>query len=141
MRVLRIVLAVSGASVAAIGAAGIARHAGQTQPNEWLKFLVGGLLAHDFVLAPITAATGWLLVRRVPASVRPAVMAGLFVSASLALVAIPVVGGYGRLANNPSILPSHHYARALIASVAVVWLVTAVAARRRARALRRPRGG
>jgi hypothetical protein len=138
VRAWRALFGAGGLTVLAVGVAGVVRHSAQTRPSEWGTYLVGGLLAHDAVIAPVTAVVSWLLVRLLPARVRPAVMAGLFVSASLALVAIPVVGGYGRLANNPSILPSHHYARALLVAVGSVWLLVVAGLTRPWRGLRRP---
>lgn len=132
MRTWRAIFWVSGAAVFAVGLAGLLRHARQTRPGSWLTFLVGGLVAHDAVLVPTVAVVSWALVRWVPRSVRPLVMGGLVVAASLIAISVPVVGGYGRLANNPSILPSHHYARNLIVALAVVVGVTAALARAKA---------
>ena len=36
---------------------------------------------------------------------RPALQGTLLVTAAVVLVSVPVVGGFGRLATNPSILP------------------------------------
>jgi hypothetical protein len=105
----------------AFGVGGLLANAEETKPLNWLEFLIGGLLIHDAVAVPLTALVSVLLVRTVPARVRPAAMGALFVSASLVLVAIPVLDGSGRLPNNPSILPSQHYGRDLLIAVAVVW--------------------
>ena len=129
MRAWRAGLWLSGAIVFTVGLAGLLRHSVQTHPDGWLTFLLGGLLAHDLVLAPATAAASWALVRWAPHSVRPALMGGLIVAASLVAVAIPVVGGFGRLPNNPSILPSHHYFVDLLLCLAVVAGATAAVAR------------
>ncbi len=43
-------------------------------------------------------------------------------------VAIPVVGGFGRISTNPSLLPSTHYGLRLAIALAVVWAVTAAIA-------------
>ena len=56
---------------------------------------------------------------------------GLIVSGALVAISIPVVRGSGRLANNPSLLPSEHYGSRLLAVLAVVWAITALAALRR----------
>lgn len=128
MRAWRAGLWLSGGIVFAVGVAGILRHSAETHPGNWLTFLLGGLLAHDLLLAPATAAASWALVRWVPQGVRPAVMGGLIVAASLVAVAVPVVGGFGRLANNPSILPSHHYFGDLLLCLAVVAGATAAVA-------------
>lgn len=130
MRAARVLLWLTGATLFAVGIAGLLRHGAQTQPGGWLMFLLGALLAHDALLAPAVAAASWAIVHWVPRPVRPAVVGGLIVAGSLVVVAVPVVGGYGRLANNPSILPSQHYARDLLLSLAVVAVVSAAVARR-----------
>jgi hypothetical protein len=134
----RAALVVLGAATLAFGLGGLLANSEQTKPLNWLEFLVGGLLIHDAVAVPLTALASVLLVRAVPERVRPAAMGALFVSASLVLVAIPVLDGSGRLANNPSILPSHHYARDLLIAIAVVWALAAAWALRSRRSRTSP---
>jgi len=69
-----------------------------------------------------------LLTRAAPASVRAAVQGALIVSCALIAVAIAVVGGFGRLANNPSLLPSDRYGLRLAIALAVVRAGAAVIA-------------
>jgi hypothetical protein len=132
VRTWRAILWVSGAAVFAVGLAGLLRHARQTRPGSWLTFLLGGLAVHDAVLVPLVAAVSWVLVRWVPRAVRPVVAGGLVVAGALVAISVPVVGGYGRLANNPSILPSHHYGRNLVLTLVVVAALTAALARAKA---------
>jgi hypothetical protein len=119
----RALLVVAGGAVLAFGIGGLLVTAADTHPVNFATFLFGGLLAHDAVAAPVAAVVSVVLVRSVPARVRPAVMGALFVSVSLVLVAIPVVKGAGRNPNNLSILPSHHYGRDLLLCIAAVWLL------------------
>lgn len=70
-------------------------------PAVWL---VAGVLAHDLVLVPLVAATGWLLARVAPARIRPVLRGGLLVAAMVALVALPVLSGKGD-ASNASLTP------------------------------------
>ena len=136
MRAARLSLIALGAGTAGFGLIGLLVNASQTHPANWLTYLVGGLLAHDALLVPLIAAVSVLLVRALPGRVRGAAMAALFIGGSLVLVAIPVLSGKGRLANNPSILPSHHYALDLLIAVAIAWMLVAIAARATARAPR-----
>lgn len=141
MRAARLSLIVLGAGTAVFGLIGLLVNASQTHPANWLTYAVGGLLAHDALLAPLTAAVSVLLVRALPAPARAGTTAALFIGGSLLLVAIPVLSGKGRLANNPSILPSHHYTLDLLIAVAITWVLVAITARatvRRARATPRP---
>lgn len=132
-RAFRVGLVVGGA-IMAFGVAGFVRHAEETVPASSLAFLLGALIAHDAVWAWLVAAVSVVLVRVVPRRVRPVVMGALAVSAVLVVVAVPVLTGEGRLANNPSILP-RDYGHGLLAALGCVWGVAAVVAVVR---LRRP---
>lgn len=134
MRAARLSLIAVGAGTAAFGLIGLLVNASQTHPANWLTYAVGGLLAHDALLVPLTAAVSVLLVRALPARARAGTMAALFIAGSLVLVAIPVLSGKGRLANNPSILPSHRYALDLLIAVAITSVLVAIAARATAQA-------
>jgi hypothetical protein len=70
-------------------------------------WLVGGVLLHDGVLAPLTIAACLLVAargRRVPA---PLVM-GAVVLATVTVVAIPVLGRFGARADNPTLLDRNY---------------------------------
>ena len=71
-------------------------------PYAWLRFWVGGLALHDFLLAPLVIAVGLVVARVVPATARPYAQAGLIVSGVVTLVALPLVLGYGRTPDEPS---------------------------------------
>jgi hypothetical protein len=120
-----------GTAIAVFGAWGLLRNIQGPALMSWAKTVVGGLVVHDLLLAPVIVVAWVLVVRVVPRRVRPAVQGGLIVSGVLVAIAIPVVRGSGRLANNPSLLPSAHYGSRLLAVLAVVWAVTALAALRR----------
>ena len=139
MKAARLSLIALGAGTAAFGLIGLLVNASQTHPTNWLTYAVGGLLAHDALLVPLTAAVSVLLVRALPPA-RAGTMAALFITGSLVLVAIPVLSGKGRLANNPSILPSHRYALDLLIAVAIAWVLVAIAVRT-AHATKHPRIG
>lgn len=123
-----------GLAVIAWGVYGLLDHATVTKPLNWLLFFMGGLIVHDAIVVPCVALISVLIVRVVPTRVRPVVQATLIVGAVLALIAVPVVGGWGRLANNPSLLPLD-YGRNLaivLGVVAGVGVLLAVRAARRA---------
>ena len=87
-----------------------------------------GLLVHDVFFAPLVVLGSVLLVRVVPGRVRAPVQWAFIVSGALVAISIPVVRGTGRLANNPSLLPSEHYGARLLAVVAGVWALAALVA-------------
>jgi hypothetical protein len=126
-----------GLAIVGFGVGGLLTQLQGPALTSWLKVFGGGLLVHDAIFAPLVVLGSVLLVRVVPASVRAPIQGALIVSCALVAIAIPVVGGYGRLANNPSLLPSDRYGTRLLTALAIVWVVAAVTAvlgRRSARA-------
>jgi hypothetical protein len=113
-----------GMGVATFGVVGLLLASSQTRPLSWLTFFAGSLIVHDAIWAPAIALGSILLVRILPPWLRAPVQATLIVTAALVLVAIPVLGGFGRLASNPSILPGD-YGSDLLKALAVVWVLGA----------------
>lgn len=104
IRVLRPALGLAGIGLLGYGVHRVRTGGLATDPRDLARWLVGGVLAHDLVIAGLTAGAGWLLARTVPAAARPAVQGGLLVAGSLVLVALPVLsgrGGHGNATVNP----------------------------------------
>jgi hypothetical protein len=115
-------LAVGGA-VGLLGLAGLLIDAAKTMPLVWLAWLLGLLLAHDFVVAPLVHLAGRQLRERAPTSWRWPLQLGLVTSGVLVLASVPVLFGVGRRAQptNPSVLPGD-YPHALAGVLLLVWL-------------------
>ena len=96
-------------------------------------WLAAGVVLHDFVLVPLTLGAGWALTRLLPSGRRAAVAVGLVVLGTLTLLAVPVLGGWGANADNPTILDRDYAAGwlAVAAIIAVVVLAMLLARRRR----------
>jgi hypothetical protein len=96
---------------------------------------IGGHL----IFLPLAIAIGALLTRVVPSQVRAVTAAAVYVSGVLFVVALPLILGLGRRADDPSALPLK-YGRGLLISVAVVWLAAGATLlyRRRRRSVRPP---
>ena len=115
-----------GWAVIGWGVMGIFANSLDTRPSNLAKFVVGGALLHDLLVAPVAVLVGVLIARAVPPRARGPVQAALAVSAIVAVFAYPLVRGYGLAANNPTSLP-YNYGRNLVVVLGVVWAVTAVA--------------
>ncbi len=115
-----------GAALIAWGVLGLLRQAASTAPASWLAWFLGGLLAHDLLLAPAVFAVG-LATRRLPDALRPPVRAALIVSGTLALMSVPLLLGYGRATQpgNSSVLPGN-YAFNLAIVLAAVWVIAGI---------------
>ena len=118
------ITAAAGWAVIGWGLYGIVSNSVDTRPANLAKFVVGGALLHDLLVAPLAILAGVLVVRAVPRRARGPVQAGLIVSAVVTLLSWPLVRAYGLAANNPTSLP-HNYGRNLLVILAVVWVLAA----------------
>ena len=91
-------------------------------------WVVGLDLVHDLALAPAATAVAVVVVallpRRLRAPVQAPLLAGLGASAVVLLVAWPLLGGYGRRRDNPTILP-RDYTTSVLVVLAVIWTLAA----------------
>jgi hypothetical protein len=109
------------------GVRGALQHRIDTRPGQLARFLLGGALAHDLVLAPLVLLAGTALARVVRGRWRAPLQAALFVSGTLLLFTYPALRGYGRVLHNPTSLP-HDYALNLAVVVGGVLVGTAAVA-------------
>lgn len=132
------VTAAAGWALILVGVRGVFAHRIDTRPAQLARFVVGGALIHDLLVAPVVIVLGVVLARVVRGRARAVVQAALVVTAALALFSYPLVRAYGKAARNPTSLP-HNYTANLAIVLGVVWAVAAIVAVVR---LRRPtRGG
>ena len=112
-----------GGAIGLFGLGGLLTDAAKTMPVVWLKWLVGLLLVHDIVLAPLVHLAGRGLRDRAPEAWRWPLQLGLVTSGVLVLASVPVLVGVGRRTQpgNASVLPGD-YPLALAGVLAVVWL-------------------
>jgi hypothetical protein len=130
-------LAVGGA-VGLFGLAGLVADAAKTMPLVWLRWLVGLLLVHDLVVAPLVHLIGRRLRDRAPAAWRWPLQLGLITSGVLVLASLPLLYGVGRNTQpgNTSVLPGD-YPLALASVLLAVWLGVLIIGLLNARARRR----
>lgn len=119
----RQLLGLIGFAGVAYGVFGLLANAASTAPQRTGLWLVGGVIAHDFVLTPIVAVSGWLLVRWVPAWARGIVQGGLVVAGVVVLLSLPLLVRQG--SGYPSLLPLD-YRTNLLGVLAVVAAGTAL---------------
>ncbi|HVL04776.1 MAG TPA: hypothetical protein VM388_02230 [Acidimicrobiales bacterium] len=116
------ITAAAGWALIGWGVYGIVSNSLDTRPADLARFVVGGALLHDLLVAPLAIVAGVLVARAVPTPARAPVQAALAVSAIVALFAWPLVRAYGLAAGNPTSLP-HNYGRNLLVVLGVVWAV------------------
>jgi hypothetical protein len=112
-----------GGAIGLFGLAGLLVDAAKTMPVVWLEWMVGLLLVHDFVLAPLVHLAGRRLRDRAPAAWRWPIQLGVVTSGVLVLASVPLLVGVGRRTQpgNASLLPGD-YPLALAGVLAVVRL-------------------
>jgi hypothetical protein len=142
----RILLVATGTLLMGFAVAGALRDP-DVSPGGVLLFLAAVLGGHDVVWMAAVLAAGALLTRLVPRRHRTTARAAAISGAAVTFVALPLVLGFGRPADNPSALPlpyGRNLAGVLLAVVAAA-LLTAVlrdrTARRRKKSERPPDRG
>lgn len=114
-----------GWAVIAYGLWGAFDDEGATNPDELWRWIAGGLLLHDLILAPVVTLVGLGLGRFVPRPYRGPISAALVLSGLVVLFAYPLLRRYGERPLTPSALPQD-YTRNVIVIVAAIWIVTAI---------------
>lgn len=104
------------------------------------KYLVGGVVLNDLVIALLALGLGAVVVRLLPYAVRAPVAVGAVVLGSVTLLAVPVLLAKGRKPDNPTLLDRDFVAGWWVfAGVVVVAVVVAAVVRHRRRVV--PAGG
>jgi hypothetical protein len=116
------------------GLRGVFEHSIDTRPASLGRFVVGGLLLHDLVWAPLLIAGGAAVARITPPRWRAAAQATTFIGGCAALFAWPEVRDYARALHNPTSLPRNYTASlvAIVAATGCVAVAWALLAARRA---------
>ncbi|WP_433461312.1 hypothetical protein [Spirillospora sp. CA-128828] len=128
----RILAYLAGLGFIALGVRGIVA---EVPVARWAAWFAGAAILHDGVLVPAVLLAG-LVTGLVPAGNRRIARAALVIAACVTAVAIPLVLGYGRRADEPSRLPLP-YGRNLAIVLAVIAATAVCAAVARAVIVRR----
>jgi hypothetical protein len=107
------------------GVVGMFSQRDRTTPFQLVRYVVGFLLVHDLVVAPVVIGVGWLMSRAVPPVARGPVRAALALSALVIAFSWPLLRRYGEHATNDSALPLD-YGRTVPVVLGVVWLAALV---------------
>lgn len=97
MRVLRFFMVVAGAAMLLYGIDGLLTTQQIRHPDDVARWLLGGVVVHDAVVAPVVFVLAWLATRWTPPRVRWVLGAALLTVGALVLVAAPIIL-HGRVA-------------------------------------------
>ena len=114
-RAARAALVLAGLCIGLFGAYSLLR-LGVSNLAWSVGWLAGGVFLHDAVLAPVVLGLCAAGTRLLPGWARAPVATGAVVLGSLTLLAVPVLGRFGALDDNPTLLDR---------SYGVGWLVVA----------------
>ena len=95
-------------------------------------FLVGGVILHDAILAPVTVGLGVLAARLLPGHFRAAVGIAFLIWATLTLAFFNVLSGQGGKPDNVTVL-NRPYALSWLVMTAMLAVIAVIAATRRRR--------
>lgn len=113
---------VVGWSVIAFAFVGIANSVWlRDRPAKVATWVIGGLVVHDALLAPVVTVVALLLGRLLPRWLRGPISAALVLSGLVLVFSYPLLRAFGRRAANPSILPLD-YGRNVVVVLAIVWV-------------------
>ena len=134
MRALRFSLGAVGVVLALVGVWHLLGN-GFADLAATVAWLVGGVVAHDALIAPLVVLLGVGLLPRLPSWGRGPAVAGFVVLMTVTLTAVPVLGRFGAKPDDPWLLPRPY--GALWLGFALVVVAAAVGAS----VLRRRRSG
>jgi hypothetical protein len=132
MRAVRSVASVAGVLVAAYGV-WLLLDLGWANTRSTLVWLIGGVVLHDGVFAPLVIVVALVALRLVPRDRLAPWVVGLVILVPVTLVGIPELGRFGARADNPTLLDRHYWLgwSVMVTLVVVGVIVGAVATRRR----------
>jgi hypothetical protein len=131
VKAVRFLLAALGAAGAAYGLWLLA-DLGPGQVGGVAGWVVGGIVVHDGLLAPLVAVGGVAVAVRGPAVLRAPLLWVVVVLGPLTLISVPVLGRFGAKPDNPTLL-DRPYWLGYAAVVALVLLLIAAGLVRRDR--------
>ena len=140
MNALRILLGALGVAGGAFGAV-LLLDLGPANLVAAGTWLVGGVLVHDAVLAPLTLAVGVGAVRLWRRQVPAAIVVGATVLATVTVVAIPVLGRFGARGDNRTLLDRNYLLGWLVLATLTVVAVAVAMVRSDRGGGRGPRAG
>ena len=133
MRTIRVGLVAIGLGAAAYGVVQLL-DLGLDNLRATVTWLVGGVLLHDAVLAPLTIAV-WFVASRLAGRRLPgALVVGAVVLGTVTVVAVPVLGGFGARPDNATLLDRNYVLGwGMLATLTIVAVAAALVGSRRGR--------
>ncbi|PFG34280.1 hypothetical protein [Sanguibacter antarcticus] len=126
MRLLRVLILAAGLVIGAVGAVHLVE-GGLTNLVAASTWLLGGVVVHDAIIAPLVIALGALVATLLPRWARAPAASAAVVLGTMTLVAVPVLGRFGARSDNPTLL-DRPYGTGWLVFAGLVLAVAAVGA-------------
>jgi hypothetical protein len=131
MRAIRSVAVGTGVLVTAYGVK-LLLDLGWANTRSTLVWLVGGVVLHDGVFAPLVVVIALLAVRLVPRDRLAPWVVGLVILVPVTLLGVPELGRFGARADNATLLDRHYWLGwSLMVTLVVVGVIVGAVATRR----------
>ena len=115
----RLLIGAAGVGLLGYGIVRIFTDAKDTKPAALLRWLLGALLVHDLLIAPVVLGIGWLLGRFVPPRARRYLQAGLICGGLVSAYGVLLIWRQGKAAASLALL-QQDYLRNLLIVLAIV---------------------
>ena len=123
----RVVIGAVGVGAVAFGAIGILSHPDMAHPLGLGRWLIGALLIHDVLIAPLVLAVGWLLNRVVPRRARPFVQGALITAGLVSVLGVLLIWRQGTASARSLTLLDQNYVANLGLLLVLIAATTALA--------------
>ncbi|MFL6164209.1 MAG: hypothetical protein ACJ74U_18560 [Jatrophihabitantaceae bacterium] len=120
----RLLIGAVGGGLMGYGIVRIFTDAKDTKPVSLLKWLIGALLVHDLLIAPVVVGIGWLLARYVPPRARRYLQAGLIAGGLVSALGVPLIWRQGKAGASSLALLQQDYRRNLLILLAIIALAS-----------------
>jgi hypothetical protein len=125
-RLIRLSLGTVGVLVLGYGALRILQDQRHTHPTKLGAWLVGALILHDGIIAPIVIGVGMLLARVVPPRARAFLQGGLIVGGLISSVGVLLIWRKGKSGSAALTLLQQNYKANLLLMLALVAIGTVI---------------
>lgn len=116
----RLLIGALGVGMLGYGIVRIFTDAKDTKPVSLAKWLIGALLVHDLLIAPVVIGLGWLLARYVPPRARRYLQAGLIAGGLVSSLGVLLIWRQDKYGAASLALLQQDYRRNLLILLAIV---------------------
>ncbi len=127
MKLTRYLIGAVGVALAAYGILRILDQSRFTHPSQLIFWLIGALILHDAIIAPLVLVVGFVLDRTVPSRALAFLQAGLVTGGLVSSIGVIMIWRQDKYSSPALALLRQHYRTNLLVLLVLIALVTGVA--------------